>query len=449
VESTGQSLFKIIQKLLEDLNLNINNCRGQGYDNGSNMKGKNKGVQARIRQINPRAFFMPCGCHSLNLVIGDCATSCTESVSFFGVVQRIYTIFSASVGRWKILKDHVPTLTVKPLCETRWESRIDCLKPLRYQIVEIHDALITLSEIGSSDLAIKHEAQTLATQICDFSFLVMLITWYNILYRVNIVSKSMQSSTMDLSSVVLLLKSCTEYVTEYRCTGFDKSLVDAKELTEALQVAPIFVEKRVRRKKRMFDYESRDEAMDDPLNYFKTNVFNVILDNVASSLQERFDQIHEFQQSWGFLFNIKKLPGSTELIKYCKDLDIKLKDGLNSDIDGTELFEELQSATSLLPDDVHTPLSVLRFLKLNGLQNVLPNLWISLRILLTIPVTVSSGERSFSKLKLIKTYLRSSMSNERLNSLALLSIENAIAQEIDMAETIKAFVDLKARKKPF
>jgi len=57
--------------------------------------------------------------------------------------------------------------------------------------------------------------------------------------------------------------------------------------------------------------------------------------------------------------------------------------------------------------------------------------WIALRILLTIPVTVASGERSFSKLKLIKTYVRSTMGDERLSSLAILSIENDIAENLD------------------
>jgi len=42
---------------------------GQGYDNGSNMKGKYQGVQKRFLDINPKAFYTPCGCHSLNLVL--------------------------------------------------------------------------------------------------------------------------------------------------------------------------------------------------------------------------------------------------------------------------------------------------------------------------------------------------------------------------------------------
>jgi hypothetical protein len=57
--------------------------------------------------------------------------------------------------------------------------------------------------------------------------------------------------------------------------------------------------------------------------------------------------------------------------------------------------------------------------------------------LLTIPVTVAKEERSFSKLKLIKTYLRSTMCQERLSDLAILSIENAISQELNYGDLIK------------
>jgi hypothetical protein len=55
-ETTGQSLFAVIIKLLEDSKLDFKNCKGQGYDSGSNMRGENNGVQARIRQENPGAF---------------------------------------------------------------------------------------------------------------------------------------------------------------------------------------------------------------------------------------------------------------------------------------------------------------------------------------------------------------------------------------------------------
>ena len=51
------------------------------------------------------------------------------------------------------------------------------------------------------------------------------------------------------------------------------------------------------------------------------------------------------------------------------------------------------------------------------------NTCIAYRILLTIPVTVAFVERRFSKLKLIKSYLRSTMSQKKFSRLAILSIE--------------------------
>jgi len=82
------------------------------------MKGHKSGVQARLLELNPRAFFTPCVCHNYNLLLGDIASSCSDAVSFFGILQRIYVFFSASTQRWTILQQHVKSLSVKPLSDT-------------------------------------------------------------------------------------------------------------------------------------------------------------------------------------------------------------------------------------------------------------------------------------------------------------------------------------------
>jgi len=50
---------------------------------------------------------------------------------------------------------------------------------------------------------------------------------------------------------------------------------------------------------------------------------------------------------------------------------------------------------------------------------------------------VASGERSFSKLKLIKTYLCSTMTNDRFSGLAIMAIEHQLSRELDVEEIIK------------
>jgi hypothetical protein len=98
-DTTGEGLFNDMIGLIKKLDLNIDDIRGQGYDNRSNMKGKERGVQKRLLDINPKAFYTPCGCHSLNLVLCDIANSCPKAISFFGIVQRIYTLFASFTKR--------------------------------------------------------------------------------------------------------------------------------------------------------------------------------------------------------------------------------------------------------------------------------------------------------------------------------------------------------------
>ncbi|XP_025827462.1 uncharacterized protein LOC112902558 [Panicum hallii] len=57
-DTSGEGLFNILLASIKSFGLNIDDIRGQSYDNGSNMKGKNKGVQRRLLDINPRALYM-------------------------------------------------------------------------------------------------------------------------------------------------------------------------------------------------------------------------------------------------------------------------------------------------------------------------------------------------------------------------------------------------------
>jgi len=66
-----------------------------------------------------------------------------------------------------------------------------------------------------------------------------------------------------------------------------------------------------------------------------------------------------------------------------------------------------------------------------------------------IPAVRNTAEWSFSKLRLIETFHRSTMTDERLTNLAMISIESETAETLDMTELTKTFEFLKTWKKSF
>lgn len=146
-DKSGVGIADVIIQELERFELNVFDLRGQGYDNGANMEGKNVGVQRIILNKNPRAFFVPCSNHSLNLVVNEAACSSIISSTFFSLVEKVYTFLSASTNRWDILKSNLSSSDSVPkaICTTRWSSRIDAIKPLRQHLKQIIAALTEIS----------------------------------------------------------------------------------------------------------------------------------------------------------------------------------------------------------------------------------------------------------------------------------------------------------------
>ena len=129
--------------------------------------------------------------------------------------------------------------------------------------------------------------------------------------------------------------------------------------------------------------------------------------------------------------------------KNCLNLECFLTHETYSDIDGLDLFSELKVLKEILQINENSSINVLNYKK--RLESF-PDTCIAFKILLTIHVTVASAERSFSKLKLIKSYLRSTMSRERLSELAILSIEKEMLAELECKNLISNFASQKAKK---
>lgn len=89
------------------------------------------------------------------------------------------------------------------------------------------------------------------------------------------------------------------------------------------------------------------------------------------------------------------------------------------------------------------------FFDFYNLKNIFPQIFSLFKIYLTIPVSSAEAERSFSCLKRIKTWLRSTMSQDRLSGLAVLQIEREETEKLDLDKIVEIFALRKNRNLKF
>ncbi|KAM9460498.1 zinc finger MYM-type protein 1-like [Salvelinus alpinus] len=180
---------------------------------------------------------------------------------------------------------------------------------------------------------------------------------------------------------------------------------------------------RPRKKISLFGYEGKDESVTDPQQKFKVNFFNQILDSTIQSVNKRFTQLEEHSSVFSILYNIPiKGMDTAVLTRDCATLERALTYRDSRDIDAKDLCNELKVLSRRL-DSEAKPLDSLGYIS----GHIRTNAFVTLIVLLTLPVIVASGECTFYKLKLIKNYLCPTMSQERLNGLATISIEHELA----------------------
>eukprot|EP00268_Persea_americana_P057480 TRINITY_DN6893_c0_g1_i10.p1 TRINITY_DN6893_c0_g1~~TRINITY_DN6893_c0_g1_i10.p1 ORF type:complete len:141 (-),score=23.29 TRINITY_DN6893_c0_g1_i10:1262-1663(-) len=132
---------------------------------------------------------------------------------------------------------------VKPLSETRRESRVESVKVIRYQAPQIRDALVELAH-STEDPKTKNDAKSLAEHgIGSFEFLVGMIIWHNLLFVVNSVSKVFQNEDVHIDIAIDQLKGFIVFIEKYRETGFVEAMIEAKEVAARMNVEPAFQEK--------------------------------------------------------------------------------------------------------------------------------------------------------------------------------------------------------------
>lgn len=456
-EKTGEGIADVIIQKLEKDGLNFENCREKSYDNAANMSGKYKGVQSRLREINSLAVFIPCAAHSLNLVGSNSAEKTKPGKLLLGEIQNLYVFFAGSTSRWKILKEK-SNISLKCQSSTRWSSKADAVSAVWNKYSEIVEALQDIAEGESFAAEVSSAAYARLTSIQTFRFILGLGIWKELLTQINLVNQFLQKKDLDVSSAKKKLEKLYGWLEQFKATGYETVYNASKNLADenSIELGSGFED--VRRGRGIHRKYGRGLDVVEMSNEerFKYEFFDGLCDLLLVEMAGRFEQIYSvtnrFQFLWGSALS-RISEKSPAILREQRELLENLCEMYPEDLDRESFASELQvlptaiEALTDLPLDSCGPLDVLNTLYMNELQESFVNCAIALRMFLTLPVAVASNERSFSKMKLIKTYLRSRMSQDRLSDLALLSIEKDVAKTIDMEEIIDKFANGNMRRR--
>jgi hypothetical protein len=196
-------------------------------------------------------------------------------------------------------------------------------------------------------------------------------------------------------------------------------------------------------------FTADDEARSlSALQTFRQECF-LMLDRVSAEIKKRFEAMTKISTNFKMIIPKHLRAATVEEISLSVE---NLCDLYKDDFDSADLKRELGTLKNWLPtnlaEDPETadPMELLNAILDFRMQSAFVSVCLAIRIFLTMPVTVASAERSFSKLKLIKNYLRSKMKQERLSGLAIMSMEYDTAKSIDYCDIINKFAQAKARK---
>lgn len=444
----AKSYEEFVLKSMSENGLDILNCRGQGYDGASVMSGKYSGLQRRILDHVPTAFYVHCAAHNLNLVLCDAASVNATVKVFFETIGKLYSFFSSSGIRWKMLglvSDSYDT-TIKKLSTTRWEAKHRAVHSILLKFSAICCELQRIS-LTSKKREERDEATALKKCITKFEFVACLVLWDKILTICHAASEKLQSASQDLSVSCTLMERAVAEVVQVK-ENFSSIYETALFLAKDWGTATEFELKRTRFRKRHFDEigADKDKRLDSVQTSFQMTVFVPVCETVLRSLMNRFVGMRSVQENFSFLQpQILFDPDAQDFVsKSAQDFALLYEKDVSADLQRQCLAFSVAFRGE--KEKLNTIKKVCERLVETELVASFPDFFTACRLYLTIPVSVASAERSFSKLKLLKNYLRSTMGQSRLSDMAILGIERERHGLLDIDTLIDQFAAAKARR---
>jgi len=182
---------------------------------------------------------------------------------------------------------------------------------------------------------------------------------------------------------------------------------------------------------------------DNAAQYYKRGVWYPLLDSTLSEMNKRFSSQCKAVLQMTALIPAKCVNTAFAALADCLDTyGSFVEDGLLS---CQAEYERWQRKWTSIPA-TDRPSTTAESLQVCD-SSIYPNISVLLRIFATIPVTTATAERSFSALRLLKTYLRATMHEQRLNGLALMAIHKDIKLNYD--DVVEQYALEHNRRLPF
>lgn len=406
---TADNLFSFLATHFEKFNL-TDKLVGQTYDGASVMSGELNGLQMQVKTIAPQALFTHCYAHRLNLILQNSVASIQECKIFFATISGISAFFSKSTKRTNIL-DSICGRRIPRNVQTRWNfnSRIvNTVLVYRNELPETFEEITQSADFAKDSVTIR-EAIGYINFLNEFNNLIFLKTFNMIFEQTDIIYSIVQSKTNDILYCKNRIENLVSTIKTYR--NNENKFIEIYNFTVSILGEPSNIKKR----KLNFPDNKTDCSL-----YYK-RIYYEILDLIITQIEVRFSDFENLK--------IFDLLNSEKFVNFNKSFPMSLLNRLLQQYPKLFNKEKLENELKVLYSDVVIlGVSVelkdrLKFIVTHNLENDVPEIFKLLSLILSLPSTSASVERSFSALKRIKTFARNTMTQERLRSLAMIAIE--------------------------
>ena len=285
------------------------------------------------------------------------------------------------------------------------------------------------------DMESKSKATSLLRVLTDFKFIVIFLVAYWFLSHLAGITVKLQSSTLDIVEAYRQIDEGQFYKDIRRNVDveFHKVYVHSERMGVAVNVEPCKPRNCARQRHRPnADAESIEE-------WFRKNVAIPFLDHIITELDTRFSVLAQTSAQL-----LELVPS---VLCSGKEFDLSAAEQVYAqDLPSPELLQQeltrWKYVHTLKPAKERATTCAKAIKECDRL--LFPNLYILLQIACTLPVTSCECERSASTLRRLRNFMRASMTENRLSSLALMHIH--YQQAVDLETVVTLFAELHPRR---